>query len=509
MRNSIQLFCLCGLIILAACAPVQAADQADLSKPVDVPPEPAGQLPASSEPARQPTQPLSSPPPSPAVESSSTPLSTPEFGVGVLVSVELGGGRGYEIRLIDPTTGQVVPGYTLELEELSAYAFTPDGLSLGVIESLGTSCEAFSGGSSCWPAARKLHLVNLTDWQDRAIEIPEDGWSDLLAFSPDGARLALLLHNPSEEALLLFDVPSGELLAQRTLEFRPSHLSFTLEGTAIALYGQPQGESPGMTPPGPPRALLVDATSLETQWDQTLDELTSGIWCEENCGSSHEQALFTNWQPAGTFSPDRQRLYLVHPDRDRLTTLDFVGRQVRTVEIQAGSAWINQLLALTAGVAHAKGGMQGAIKAAAISPDGTRLYVVGHSMDATKGKDGFWQINETPLGLQVVDPQSGRLLEKRELSAYTVRITPGGALLLTGWDERGQFSSEILDAQSLERQGFLRDWDAIAAQRMDGQPVFLATRWSGSGSRLAYLDPATLEVTNILPLTGISNWMVP
>lgn len=519
MRNGIQFFCLCSLLILAACTPVQAADQAttqalskaviqaDPSKPAVLPGEIAGQALASPESTWLPQKPS----PFPAAGPSASPPSAPVFGAGVLVAVELGGRRGTEIRLVDPANGLEVPGYTLKLKGVSAYAFTSDARVLGVIESLGQSCEPYSGGSACWPKADRLHLVDLPDWQDRAVDIPGDGWSDRLAFSSDGARLALLLHGQSEETLLLYDALTGELLAQRALDFRPSHLAFTLEDTAIALYGQPESEDPGITQPAPPRALLVEAANLATQWEQTLEGLTSGIWCKENCTGSHEMFQFSSWQPAVVFSPDRQRLYLVHADQDRLTIVDFASRQARTVEIQAGSAWLNRLLALTAGVAYAKGGIEGTIKDAAISPDGSHLYVVGRSMHPILDEQGFWQYNETSLGLQVVDVESGRLLEKRDIPAYTIQFTPGGMqLLLSGWKEpESRQSSETLDARTLERNGFLQDWEAVATRRMDGQPVFLATRWGSSGSMLAFLDPGTLEITGVLPHRGSSTWMVP
>jgi hypothetical protein len=189
--------------------------------------------------------------------------------------------------------------------------------------------------------------------------------------------------------------------------------------------------------------------------------------------------------------------------------VDFEARTVRSVTVEAARSWLEKFLALTAGVAHAKGASTGVIKAAALSPDGARLYVVGRMMNSTYHANSGWQITEESLGLQVVDVESGRIIATRDTEAERIRATPGGAyLLLDGWGERGHWT-EALDADRLERTAHIRGWEVVATRRMDGQPMFLASRAAQGRTQFAVLAPRWFSTIHSWSVTGHASWVAP
>ena len=215
------------------------------------------------------------------------------------------------------------------------------------------------GRQACWDRADVLHLVDMQARREVTTTIAAQGWLDPSTFSPDSMRLAVSYQEGRSSTLMLLDASTSTLVAQRALAVRPSLIAYTADGKSIIICGQPLGSDPGMTQPDAPHVLLLDAATLDMQWDQPLTGIISGSWCLENCGASHEQQLFASWGPAVVASRVGRKLYVVQADAERLTTVDFDARTVRTVEIHPTQSWLGKLLELTAGIAEAKGGSQG------------------------------------------------------------------------------------------------------------------------------------------------------
>jgi hypothetical protein len=432
--------------------------------------------------------------------------------MGVLLSLWNEARHHYEIRLIDPATGQAVPGHTLstvsdDLSYTLPAVVSADGQKLMAVGSRGQSCEPFAGGTSCRPSADVLYFINLPTWREVTATLPEQGWLGPLAFSPSATHLALAHHQQTESRLMLFDTRSGQLVADRVLEFRPSLVAYGRDGATLVIYGAPLGPEPGLTKPGSPRILLLDATTLDISWEQTLPEIVSGSWCEENCAAPHEERLFAHRLPAVVLSSDGRKLYLVHADEARLTAVDLVERAVNNVETMAAQSWFEQFLAFTAGTAQAKGGTKGAFKTAVLSPDGTRLYVLGRTMEATHSNEGYWQTSETSLGLQVIAVESGHKIASRDTEATGIRLTSDGAyLLLDGWSGQEQWT-EALDAESLENVARLAGWEVVLTRRIDGQPAILARQPGEELTQLAVLDAQSFEIVHAWPVKSYASWV--
>lgn len=439
-----------------------------------------------------------------------TPAVTP--GSGVVLTLWNERQQRHEIHLVDPATGRDLPGRTLRtisdnpLYTLPA-AISSDGQRLAVVGSRGQSCEPFAGGSSCRPSADELMLVNLPAQRRVKAALPGQGWVGLFAFNPQSSTLALSYELKKNSMLMLFDTHTGQLIGQRVLEFRPALVSFALDGTSLALYGAPLGPNPGIAKPGSPHLLLLEAATLEVQWEQPLERILSGSWCEENCAAPHEERLFAYWSPAVVLSQDGRRLYLVHADEEKLTTVDLAARVVRSVEMQAARPWLEELLALTAGVAQAKGTGMGGFKTAVLSVDGIRLFVLGQAMEATPTPEGHWQSSTTLLGLQVIEVENGRKVASLDTQASGIRLTPDGAyLLLEGWGEQEPWT-EVLDAATLERVAHLTGWEVVFSRQTDNQSVLLARRSGQTTTELAVLDPRFFNVARSWQVEGHASWI--
>ncbi|MBE7554988.1 MAG: hypothetical protein HS126_28385 [Anaerolineales bacterium] len=439
-----------------------------------------------------------------------TPAVTP--APGVLLTLWNDRQQRHEIHLVDPATGRDLPGRTLRtisdnpLYTLPA-AISSDGQRLAVVGSHGQSCEPFAGGSSCRPSADELMLVNLPAQRRVKAALPGQGWVGLFAFNSQNSTLALSYELKKNSTLMLFDANTGQLIGQRVLEFRPALVSFALDGTSLALYGAPLGPDPGIAKPGSPRLLLVEAATLAVQWEQPLERILSGSWCEETCAAPYEERLFAYWSPAVVLSHDGRQLYLVHADEEKLTAIDLAARVVRSVEMQAARSWFDELLALTAGVAQAKGAGMGGFKTAVLAADGTRLFVLSQAMEATPTPEGHWQSSTTLLGLQVIEVESGRKVASLDTRASGIRLTPDGAyLLLDGWGELEPWT-EVLDAATLEEVAHLTGWEVVLSRQTDNQPVLLARRPGQTTTELAVLDPRSFNVARSWQVEGQAFWI--
>jgi hypothetical protein len=340
-----------------------------------------------------------------------------------------------------------------------------------------------------------------------------------MAFSPDGSRLALVYIERQNSAVFSVDTRSGEVTGRRALDppFRPALLAYRDDGAALALYGQPLGANPGVSSPDPPRVLLLDAGSLEAQWERTLENIVSGQWCLENCASSLEQWLSVSWTPAVVASRDGRTLFIVHADADRLTTVDLDARSVRTVDVaepgqpQTALVRLGRLLGLAASVAQAKGNDTGAYKTAALSLDGSRLYVLGRTMAATRDARGNVQPAIASLGLRLVETQTARTIAFRDVDATAVRMAPDGRHVLLSGRVGSAPWTEALDAASLQPVKRVEGWEIVPSRRPDGRVALVAggTTYSRFPStRLAVFDPGSFDLARPWSIPGIASWLV-
>jgi DNA-binding beta-propeller fold protein YncE len=202
----------------------------------------------------------------------------------------------------------------------------------------------------------------------------------------------------------------------------------------------------------------------------------------------------TSVVPGVTLSPGGKRLAIVHADEERLTMVDLTARAVRTTPIRVPSAWIDQLLALTAAVAHAKGPMDSFARTAVFSPDGSRLYVSGYDFTMTANAAGGWDVAEAMQPLWVIDPASGRVLAETDASNYSLRLTPDGERLLAVDFVADVVVVSALDAATLAKEAQIEGMDVIITFDLAGETRFVGQSYRQSLSTFTLLDPLTFDV---------------
>lgn len=431
------------------------------------------------------------------------PALSPEIGGSVVLAEWNPPPQPQRLRRVDPATGRDAAGSpAIDLghsDYIPAYRFSAGGRTLAVVGGSRAACEPYAGGSRCRAAAETLHLVDLVTWQEIITPLDGRGWAGPMAFGPTAGRLALVTTEPGQSALSVVDTATGKPLARRDLPFPPELLAYTGDGGGLMLYGAEPGPEPGISPPGPPQVLLLDAETLVTRWQQSLPDVTAGYWCRANCGEGHESQTFTLWQPAAVLSATGDRLLIVHANADRLTTVDFAAQTTGRVDIELAQSGWEWFLAQTAGLAQAKGNVEGAIKEAALSADGQRLYVIGWELAGPPNP------GQTALDLQVIEAGSGRVVARSESRANRVWLAPaeaGDRVLLETWTETGP-QTGILDAETLAPLARLEGWEVLSGRRLDGQHLLLARR----SGRLGLVDPHTFAVTSTWPAGSAAYWL--
>lgn len=370
-----------------------------------------------------------------------TPLLNGTFGTSLLVTEWRGNSEGNVLFPLDSATGTALPGYTpISLGHTFFHAFSPDRDTLAVV--------SFPNQSN---TQGSLVLIDVRAWKTRHLALEINGWVNRISFSPDGKRLAIA-HGDSRYTLTIINIEQERITAQSKIESFVSHLKFTENGEALMLY-RPTINSPNGMTAGPPQVLLLDAADLTPRWSAELEEVHDGIFPKDKNATPvniHEPGQAFYISPGLVFAPNRDAFYVVHADSEKLTTVDFQSQTVETVEIQTKLTWFERLLAMTAGIAHAKIG-DGITRQVVISPDGQYLYIVGVNSTTFEDNQGNWQMEQSPLGLEILKTSDGSRVDRIETDTTELSLSPDGRFLyLRNWGDSQDNKpwTEIFDTAS-------------------------------------------------------------
>jgi hypothetical protein len=436
-----------------------------------------------------PAAPTGNPGPAAGAEPAAESRAAPQFESAALVTLWNEQDRLHRLVPVDPSDGRPVPGYApLELGGNYYYAFTPDRTRLAVL-----SYRADD------PRNPVLHNLDLVRWEDRQTTLPFTGWiagADGLSISADGRYLAAAASH-AEGALLVFDLKHNEIVAQIEPEFDVRRVQFSDDGEGLMAYGaqvinrfMSSEQTSGFA-----RAALFDSRDLSLLWSAEVPGLRDGVYPTEAGSTADLHADPTSaiyLYPGVVFAPRGDRLYAVHADEDRLTTIDFAGRSMHTLVVQPALSWFERLLMAGGGRAYAKMA-NGSSRNAVISPDGDVIYTLGTRNEVVVDARGNWEFTSVPIGLQAIDPSTGRELFKHDTPAVDMKLVPDGtALLLQNWD--GPPSTDLLSLDRLQLTVRFKLAIALPTRSLDGSLLLVSalTGESGATRMSAYSRDGTL-----------------
>jgi WD40 repeat protein len=431
------------------------------------------------------------------------PLKQGTLAESVPAAVWQGNANGSYLVPIDPASGQPLADYDpIEIGQAISHAYSPDGNTLAVI--------GFASSEN--PRGGTLHMIDLGTWEDQAQEMQLQGYVNAMTFSPDGKRLAISYGNTLSQ-VLVFEVSkplikSKTAVRQSSLNYLVYKMKFNADSSGLMLYGSEieNRYTVNEMSPNPPLVTLLDTTDLSLRWETSLEGVRHGVVPKGENGEAspdlHQPGRSIYLFPGLAFAPDRDILYVAHPDEDVLTTVDFSAQKVSIAEIKPELSWIERLLSLTAGVAHAKIA-EGTSKQVAISPDGQFLYIVGQRNDLIQDKDGNWQVIENPLGLQIVRAEDGSRLAYYDTEASELSISPDGRYLYLrelGGKEVSHWT-QIFDTSSNQPVTRMDGMWLMPTRRVNGEPVLVSSVWINDKGkhRNAILDSQSVLAEWISP----------
>ncbi len=407
---------------------------------------------------------------------------------------------------VDPFSGTMIPGYkAIEVGVNHYTAFSLDRKTLAVV-----SYERDS------PNHPTLHLVDLSKFMDWTVELEVTGWVTALAFSPDGARLAISTSYHDND-LLVFDVLGNTVAAHSQPDFEITRLCFTHSGHALMVYGHRLVDrfTENERADGPARVSLLNALDLSQYWSAELTGVKDGIYTVDDNASTavHQPGNGMYFYPAVVFSPTDDVLYVIHSDEEKLTRVDFAANSFTTLTIQPKLSWFEQWLMLGTEIAHAKAA-SGMTRQAVISPDGTLLYTVGMKNDMHQLAYGDWELTQESLNLQGIRISDGMVVMEQDASADNIAITPAGdRLFLWSWSGDGSSGGPQMKVFDLTSASFTKGFDGaypLPARLMDGEFVLAANdslSESGESTRMAIYDFASGDLLGEWVSPTYASWI--
>ncbi|MBN1452992.1 MAG: hypothetical protein JW963_18385 [Anaerolineales bacterium] len=284
--------------------------------------------------------------------------------------------------------------------------------------------------------------------------------------------------------MFIFDIDQGSIIAQSFLDFHASNMKFTVDGSGLMVYGSKieNRYTVNEMSPDPPVVVLLDSFDLNVLWKTDLPGIRHGVVPKDEKSDEsadlHQPGQAIYLFPGLAFAPNQDILYVIHPDEDKLTTVDFDAQEVSSVEIKSQISWFERLLSLTANTAHAKVA-EGTTKYVTISPDGEILYIVGQQSDLIQGKNGDWQVIENPLGMQIVRTKDGSRRAYYATQAKELSISADGRYLyLRGWGESQESVwTEVFDTSAGQAIARMDGMWLMPTRRINGEPILASNVW--------------------------------
>ena len=130
---------------------------------------------------------------------------------------------------------------------------------------------------------------------------------------------------------------------------------------------------------------------------------------------------------------------------------------------------------------------------AAISPDGQFIYVVGVNSSTFQDEQGNWQMEQSPLGLEILQTSDGNRTAHVDTDTTELSLSPDGRFLyLRNWgnNQSNVPWTEIYDATSGKRIAHKTALSGTPALLMNGELVLVSTySTSETSHHMSVLEP--------------------
>ncbi len=305
--------------------------------------------------------------------SSPPPGSAPE-AVPPQVAQPAGLENGALIRPVDAVSLADLPGYApVNFGHHYVYAVSPDGRTLAAVT---------------WPTGRdnaggSLHFVDIATWTNRVAGVTFDTYVNGLVFSADSKALYWNKSTgtggghglPRDSQLYRYKIDSGKVtvVARFSPSFQPVEMRLVRSGHRLAVYGIPFDVN--NIAADAPHLLLVDMDSDRLLTNLRISGLVDGQKRVPVSGS--DENPYREYVAGRAWDTQNERLYIVHPDVDRITVVDLAaGTILKQGSVSARVSlldrfWNHLVLPVEAKL------NPGAGYQTALSSDGTRLYLTG------------------------------------------------------------------------------------------------------------------------------------
>ena len=370
-----------------------------------------------------------------------------------------------------------------------------------------------------WPADRvyvsgTLHLIDLPTWTELLPVRSINGVVDQIVFGADSQSVYWTRSTagqgyamPSAFVLSRYSIPRARLetVTAFPISFVPRDVRVLPSSGLIAVYGMPATD---YVTAGPPHVLVIDPDTGRQVADIPIPGLTDG-WLRGSSADSPNQ----QYEAGRAWDMARERLYLVHPDADRISVVDLAQRKLVTqVTIHRPVGILERFLNWLVAPAEAKMA-SGVVRQAVVSPDGGRLYVTGWRNEVVS-KNGNVDWGQVPLGLSVIRLDTFAEERHLDLPVSQVAVSPDGhRLLLAGyWKEPqgGQRGSGLylIDATNLNQLGSFDTGTIFAIEGFGPSGLAYVSRWEALHEMIEVLDLGTLHLGAKRELDGYYNGLI-
>jgi DNA-binding beta-propeller fold protein YncE len=386
-----------------------------------------------------------------------------------------------EAHLVNPATLAAVGGVpSVKLGVFYQTALSHDARTLAVIR---------------WPSdnvyGADLLLVDVASGAVTATGVKVDGDVPFMTFSADDQSLLWVQgqRDGNSAAFRVTRFPLGgsvedkDRLPSNTF---PVDMRLLPSGDLAVIAGQAVASA---TPIAPRLVFYSASGSL------TADIALPGVLVGEQVRSDGLVAINT---PGVAWDLAHSRLYVAHPEADVVTVVDLAGKRVTaTVNAAPATSWLDPL-----GVGTAAAKLEpGNDRSVALSPDGSRLYVVGSRRTKTGTGDSA-VFSQTPVGGFVLDTRSLKRVATIDLPVDRVLASPTGTSLVFSGTTMNPGTEEVAMA-SQHAELLLTDANLGLISRTRLAPGGWITGLTFDGSGVYVAQGSVVEVRSTKDLTRL------